>query len=503
MVKRTSVVRVVFIVATLSCVVALVAAQSARQIPVSINASSNASSRGPQNPGSAMTSAAREFLDSMYLDPAGLAQIQPRNWWQNPSQPKPSLQERAKALEYVILPVPLDSPRRFKWDFFPPGFRPREGQPLDRMTVEQKELAHRLLKASLSDEGYFRVEAIRRLEEILRQSEEILRHSLHARRKKPDQKHPALQTWRIGRDPEAYYLAFVGVPDSKGRWGFRFEGHHLSLHWTIDNGKVISSTPQFFGASPSEVQIAGERAAILGGEEDIARALIKSISQDESKKEKALISSEENPFNPLDIYTLNATDALERLRRALKERNEEGKGITYGELNAGQKKMLINLIQEYTKAQEKWVANDRISEIRKAGLDGIRFAWFGSQERGRLHYYRIQGPTFLIEYDTFVDPNHQHTVWRDFQGDWAGDHLIGSAQRQSQANTGDYGPDLLMHHIMTADHHKADRARYAAHLKRLRQNKDHTHSSHRHAPGKHDHADHAASHGQHDVKDRD
>jgi hypothetical protein len=106
-------------------------------------------------------------------------------------------------------------------------------------------------------------------------------------------------------------------------------------------------------------------------------------------------------------------------------------GIAYGELRPNQREMLMKVVDAYVSPMASDVAADRMARLQKAGLDGIRFAWAGEAERGKRHYYRVQGPTFLIEYDnTQNNANHIHSVWRDFQGD--------------------FGRDLLREHLKTA-----------------------------------------------------
>jgi hypothetical protein len=292
---------------------------------------------------------------------------------------------------------PFHSEERFNWHFVP---KERAGMRLKEMSATQREAALNLLKVSLSEKGLSKVETIRQLETVL--------HEL-------ENKNPI-------RDPEHYYISIFGEPTQKGPWGWRYEGHHVSLHWTVLEGKVIASTPQFFGANPSEVRqgpMKGVRA--LGAEEDIARALVKSLNARQS--EDAILSKTAPP------------DILTGAQR--KAAIQEDRGLTYARMNQQQQGMLLALIQEHAAAQPPALGKQRLDALRKAGLDTIKFAWMGSVEKGQGHYYRIQGSTFLIEYDnTQNDANHVHVVWRDFKGD--------------------FGEDLLEQHYKNAPHHQHD-----------------------------------------------
>ncbi|MCC2670035.1 MAG: hypothetical protein K0Q72_2506 [Armatimonadetes bacterium] len=229
------------------------------------------------------------------------------------------------------------------------------------------------------------------------------------------------------RDPELYYFSVFGEPSTRGTWGWRYEGHHCSQNWTVVNGKTIASTPQFMGTNPGEVRVdvAGappKGTRVLGKEEDMGRALVKSLSEDQQKE--AIIDVKA----PNDILTAASRQAA----------IQEDKGIPYSKLNKEQQGMVISLIREYADAQVKSLAEQRLAKIRKAGLNNVKFAWMGSTERNQGHYYRIQGSTFLIEYDnTQNDANHVHEVWRDFKGDWGMDllamHYQASPHRVAQA----------------------------------------------------------------------
>jgi hypothetical protein len=297
---------------------------------------------------------------------------------------------------------PFHSDERLNWHFVP---KDRQGVPIKQMSPGQRQAALVLLKSSLSVSGFKKVETIRSLEEVL-----------HALSGSPR------------RDPELYYFTVFGEPAEKGAWGWRYEGHHTSFNWTVVDGKLVASTPQFTGANPAEVN-AGPRKGTraLAAEEDLGRTLVKSLSPEQVQ---VAVVSNVPPFGssaPLGIVTGNSREAA----------IQEDKGIAYSKLTEAQQGLLLSLIQEYASVQAPAVAQSRLARIR-ADLPNIKFAWMGGREKGEGHYYRIQGSTFLIEYDNTQDnANHIHCVWREFKGDW--------------------GKDVLAEHYRTAPHHAKDR----------------------------------------------
>jgi len=288
--------------------------------------------------------------------------------------------------------LPFNSEERLNWHYVP---KERQGLHYKAMNPSQQQAAQTLLQVGLSKVGYRKAEAIRQLENVLH----------------------ALEDGNPIRDPGLYYFTVFGEPAEKGAWGWRYEGHHISLNWTALDGKVIASSPQFLGSNPGEVRSGPQKGTrVLAAEEDLGRALVKSL--DAGQRQTAILSE----TAPTDIITAAARKAAIL----------EDKGIAYGELNPQQQGLLLALLQEYATVQVPEIARQRLAAIRKSGLDRVKFAWMGGLEKGQGHYYRIQGATFLIEYDnTQNDANHIHTVWRDFQGD--------------------FGVDLLEHHYRTAD----------------------------------------------------
>lgn len=277
----------------------------------------------------------------------------------------------------------FDGEDRFDWHFIP---RERKGVPLKTMTDAQKAAALALVQASLSAEGYDKAERIRQLEQILYERE-----------------------GRDIRDTELYFFMVFGEPSASGTWAWRYEGHHISHSWTVVNGTLSSSTPQFFGTNPAYVRegnSAGER--VLGAEIYLARTLLGSLSAEHL--EAAIIADEA----PRDILTSAEREAA----------MQDDVGVTYSQLNGDQQATLWALVEEYAAVQPAPIAEERLAKVRAAGLNSIKFAWMGSVMEGEPHYYRIQGPTFLIEYDNVQnEANHVHSVWRDFDGDFGRDLL--------------------------------------------------------------------------------
>ena len=277
----------------------------------------------------------------------------------------------------------FDDDERFNWHFIP---RDRKGVPFRSMNESQRSAAQDLLKTFFSAKGYQRAEAVRSLESVLAEIE---------------------VNGRFDRDPDLYFLTVFGDPSLDSNWALRYEGHHLAYNWTFVSGMGIASSPQFFGSNPAEVR-AGNKAGtrVLAAEEDLGRDLVSSLSGDQ--KSAAILDIDV----PGDIST-----AAEKEISPL-----ENSGIRYQDLDSRQKRMLIALIDELASMQPEVIADARMETIRSEGLDDIKFVWIGGTERGDPHYFRVQGASFLIEYDnTQNNANHIHLVWRDFAGDFGRD----------------------------------------------------------------------------------
>jgi hypothetical protein len=290
----------------------------------------------------------------------------------------------------------FNSDERLNWHYIP---RERKGISMKEMSEVQQNAAKTLLKVGLSVSGMEKVSQIRELETVLQEIEK--------------------GTGPV-RDPDLYFMTVFGEPTDKGTWGWRFEGHHLSLNWTVIQGRVIASSPQFLGTNPGEVRsgaLKGRR--VLAKEEDLGWELARSLSADQ--KQIAILSEKAPP----DIIT-----AAQR-----KIDIQDNKGISYSKLTKEQQGILLALIREYATVQNPAIAKERLEKVRKAGLDKIVFAWMGGLTAGSGNYYRVQGESFLIEYDnTQNNANHVHSVWRDFKGDFGADMLAEHYHRLAHIN---------------------------------------------------------------------
>ncbi len=293
----------------------------------------------------------------------------------------------------------FDFDERLHWHFIPTEMFPRKGLTIKEMSETQRKLAHDLLKAGLSQRGYLTATSIMDLEMVLGALEAAQR----AAAARPPGNAPLV------RDPERYFFSVFGTPSEHDPWGWRVEGHHVSLHFTVVNGTLVAGSPSFFGSNPAEVREGPKKGTrILGAEEDAARALLHAL--DPSQRARAII----DPAAPADMTTM-ANVNINPLSPS---------GITADALNASQRDLLMKLIEVYTGFMGPDIAADRLTKLKKAGVEKIGFAWAGETEKGKKHYYRVQGPTFLVEYDnTQNDGNHIHSVWRDFQGDFGRDLL--------------------------------------------------------------------------------
>ena len=291
------------------------------------------------------------------------------------------------------------SDERLHWHFIPTETFPRKGLLIRSMTEPQRKLAHQLMQAGLSQRGYLTATSIMELEMVLKALEAAQR----AAAPQPPRGAP------LERDPEKYFFSIFGTPSARDTWGWRVEGHHVSLHFTVVNGTMVASSPTFFGSNPAEVREGPKKGLrILGAEEDAARALLQSL--DASQRSTAIV----NATAPGDMITMANVD-ITPLSPA---------GLAAAAMTAPQRDLLMKLLDVYIGAMAGDIAADRLDRVHKAGVEKIAFAWAGATERGRKHYYRVQGPTFLIEYDnTQNDANHIHSVWRDFNGDFGRDIL--------------------------------------------------------------------------------
>ena len=280
------------------------------------------------------------------------------------------------------------------WYFIPDKFiKPsgkRKGLLIKKMNQQQRLLAHALLASAMSSDGYRQATTIMTLEAIL--------HEL-------ENKNPI-------RDPELYYVSIFGKPGSKSNWGWRFEGHHLSININVANGKIFSVTPSFFGTNPARSKEGAFKGLeVLAEEQILARELAQSFDADQSKM--AILPGKA----PADIIT-------KQERTAERKIFTPPKGIPFNKLNKDQQQKLSTIIDSYILKYRPEILDEINGRKKIFGNTNLHFAWAGSLKDGKGHYYRIQGSDFLFEYDnTQNGANHIHAVWRDFDGDFGRDIL--------------------------------------------------------------------------------
>lgn len=284
--------------------------------------------------------------------------------------------------------VAFESEQRTTWGFVPNEY---PGLMLADMTQAQRRAAHALVRATLSSQGYLKATAIFGLETVLRAVES---------------KEGAPATHR---DSERYWFQVLGDPAGAAPWGWRVQGHHVSLHFTSVAG-VVAHTPFFLGANPAEVRDGAARGLrVLGAEEDLGRRLLESL--DAEQKKQAVLDVKA----PSDVI-LGPSRKADFLGAP--------KGVPVGAMSSEQKAIFAALLDEYVQNLRASLAERTLREIRTAGYEKICFAWAGGTEPGQGHYYRLHGPTFVVEYDNTQNAaNHVHTVWRDLKNDFGADLL--------------------------------------------------------------------------------
>jgi hypothetical protein len=285
---------------------------------------------------------------------------------------------------------PFDVDERYNFHFVP---MKRRGITFNEMNSKQNSLALELLKSCLGEDSFKKTKEIMQLELVLKELE----------KRKPEDNY---------RDPGNYHFTIFGNPSPNSIWGWRFEGHHISFNFSFNKKILVSGTPGFMGSNPAIVlngPMAGKQ--VLKDESDKGFSLIQSLNVIQLKK--AIIDTV--AFK--DILTFDK-------RKALLGNPE---GIKYSELTKVQQSLLLQLISVYVHRYRNDFAEKMMQDIKKHGLDHIWFAWAGytKPEIGKGSYYRVQGPTLVIEYDnTQNNANHVHSVVRDLKNDFGGDLLL-------------------------------------------------------------------------------
>ena len=275
------------------------------------------------------------------------------------------------------LSLPFDDPWRRSWHYIP---RRRPGLSLGELSVGQRGQLWQVLEALLSRQGMAKAQGVIELEQIL--GELTGRPSY--------------------RDPDLYHLVLFGEPAAEQPWGWRFEGHHLSLSATLIPGQETIVTPAFLGANPATVPQQHERAGlrVLAAEADLAFDLVNALPPEQQRA--ALIGSDSLG----DIVSGPGRES----------RLQQPEGTALAALSDAHREQASRLLAAYLDNMEQALAAAAWSKLRAAGLERVRFAWAGSLEPGRPHYYRLHGPTLLIEYDNTQNrANHAHSVWHDLE----------------------------------------------------------------------------------------
>jgi hypothetical protein len=299
----------------------------------------------------------------------------------------------------------FDSEERFSWEFIPLQNKDktkylRNGLPLDEMTAEQKKAALALVKAGTSESGYLAATTIMSLEKILRDQEG--------------------KKGAMVRNPEWYFFTIFGTPSKTGKWGWRVEGHHLSMNFTMEGTQVVASTPCFFGANPAEVKDGPDKGKrILPQAEDNALALFKSLGDEQKKvahQAKAFGEPGENSKPKTEKQAFKPRTKVPTVGKAV--------GLSAAKMTKEQKEILKKIITSYTGRMASDVAALEMKQVEDGGWDNIHFAFTGSTEPGKGYTYRVQGLTFVVEFlnmqsDSAGNPaNHIHSCWRRITGDF-------------------------------------------------------------------------------------
>ena len=311
------------------------------------------------------------FASALLLRPA-------RSW----APPQEAMTQAALAVLESFTPpqrrqalYPFEAHERRDWHFVP---RRRPGVTLGAMPSSQQERVWALLRAGLSPQGVQKTRDVISTEAILGE----------------------LSSNPGYRDASNYALVFFGDPASGQPWGWRFEGHHLSLTFTIVPGQGVAVTPAFLGAHPATVPASHAQAGFkaLGSEEAEGFRLLNSLSA--AQKSTVLLAAQSLG----DILSGPGREAS----------LTQPAGLALAAMTATQRQQAMTLIESYVRNARPDVAQTELDKLTAAGIDTLHFAWAGSPTPGRPHYYRVHGPTLLIEYDnTQNGANHVHSVWHN------------------------------------------------------------------------------------------
>ncbi len=278
----------------------------------------------------------------------------------------------------------FSDPERLNWHFIP---RERPGIGFRSLEGDAFKAGRHLIATALSGAGYEKVLKVMSLEEVLY----LIEGGEEATR-------------RNRRHPHKYHISIFGTPSKTSKWGWRVEGHHVSLNYVIENGKFVSSTPEFLGANPGTIAAGkGRSLRVLGQREDLGRKILKLCSPEQQKV--AWVS----PKPPREIRTPG------------KPQPEVGKpeGLPFARMSKEQQDVFRALLRTYLITAPTEVMKSRLKAIEAGGIGKVHFAWWGGSELTEPHHYRIQGPTFIVEYNNVQNnANHVHSIWRNVAGDF-------------------------------------------------------------------------------------
>ncbi|MEX1019139.1 MAG: DUF3500 domain-containing protein [Litorilinea sp.] len=316
----------------------------------------------------------------------------------------------------TVFAIDQEAKRTF-WHYTPID---RDGLTLNEMEPHQRQLALRLVATGLSHQGYVTASTIMGLETTL------------------DFLEGGKSPWQ--RDSRRYYVRIFASPSADAPWGWSFEGHHISLNFTIAGGKIIAPTPTFFGANPAEATLGGvSTLRPLQGIEDLAREFVHLLNTDQRAgaiiaqsappdivmtnraymEDGALLNSDEEAAQWQAAHNVSATEL-----EALRFHTAHPQGVSTATLQPGQEELLLQLIGEYIHRMPDELAEIELAKLQHNGEAPIHFAWAGGIERHQPHYYRIQAEHFLVEYDnTQNNANHIHSVWRSPHDDFGANIL--------------------------------------------------------------------------------
>jgi hypothetical protein len=284
--------------------------------------------------------------------------------------------------------IAFDSANRTDWHYIP---RSRSGLSLGEMKPAQADAARALFATVLNEQGLKLLDGVRLLEGVLREQQ---------------------GSWR---DPGRYYLSVFGTP-GRFPWGWRFEGHHLSLNVALPAAGHVAVTPFFVGAHPATVRDGADKGfRLLGASEDLARQIMTGLP--EPQRRIALIAN--RSFGEIVASPQREQDL------------GQPRGLELSAMSGASRQLVEALMDRFlgTLTPDLMAAQKR--RVMDQGLDRFRFAWAGSVQPGEAYYFRVHGPATLIEYDnTQNSANHIHSVWRDLAADFGQDALAEHYRRQ-------------------------------------------------------------------------